>query len=175
MTGKKTICLCDDKDVQNAVKSIFMENILKKEGFEKSKNSSNKVIADFTNKAEQIFKNELKLTMDSFTTERKNEERKYVTCTAKISQDMKYDKVREFNEIAIKTFAAEDLNKNEDLTDGKFDDFIKKTYGSRSKYDKELDKQAEKMQDEIQKTRNIVNYTAKRTDDGKLIVELESK
>lgn len=195
MVSKKTICLgvgsiamafmlnacgggipsCDDSDVQDLVKSIYMDGYLKKHGITEIKDDSSKVVSEYGTKAEKLIKDKLKLTMNSFTTERKDEKRSRVVCTAKISGDMKDNEIRDALELMYRAVAAKmTLGKNEDLTDGKFDDYVKKYHGSQNNYERELDKEVEKIDDELHDSRYILEYTAKRTDDGKLIVEVEN-
>lgn len=161
---------CDDKEVQDLVKDAYLDFYLKRSGITDIKLHSDKAVSEYGEKAEQIFRTKLKLTMDSFGTVLTDEEKKLVGCNAEISKDMQDNDIRDAFELMFKAVAAKTLGKNEILTDKKFDDFIKRQFSSRSKYEKELDKQVEKADKELH---GPVLYDARRTDDGKLIVEID--
>lgn len=162
---------CDDKDVQDLVKDAYLDIYLKRRGITDMKLHSHKEVSEYGERAEQIFRTKLKLTMDSFGTVLTDEEKKLVGCNAEISKDMQDNDIRDALELMFKAVAAKTtLGKNEVLTDKKFDDFIRQQFGSQRKYEKELDKQTEKADKELH---GPVLYDARRTDDGKLIVEID--
>ena len=162
---------CDDKDVQDLVKDTYLDTYLKQSGITDLKLHSHKEVSEYGERAEQIFRTKLKLTMDSFGTVLTDEEKKLVGCNARISGDMRDNDIREAFELMFKAYAAKTtLGKNEVLTDRKFDDFIKRQFGSHSKYEKELDKLVEKADEELH---GLILYDARRADDGKLIVEID--
>ncbi len=169
---------CDDSDVQDAVKKIYLEAELKNEVFIPRVSDSQKEAGRFAKQAEELLTKELKLTMNNFVTDRVDEKRNRVTCQAKIAGDMKSDKIIEMLDLFNRAVAARSLNDGEVLTDGKFEDYIK-SMGGQSAYDKRLEKMADDydkmiIDKEFSDTQHNLEYTARRTDDGKLVVEAES-
>ena len=166
---------CDDSDVQDAVKKIYLEAYLKEAQINAMVDDANKEASNFGKKAKELFEKELKLTMSNFMTDRVDEKRNRVVCQARIAGDMSDDKVREALILIEKAMASKYvLSGSEVLTDGKFDDYIKRNYKSVSEYEKHIDKAVDKADEEFSKNQHNLEYTARRTDDGKLIVDVES-
>ena len=168
---------CDDSDVQDAVKKAYLEAFLQDEFFDELTKGSkgNKESKKFAKQADDLFKKELKLEMSSFTTERVDEKRNRVVCQARISGDMHDSKVQEGYELLDKALASVvTLRDNEVMSDGKFDEFIKKNYKSSNEYDKHVRKIVENVDKELHNNPHNLEYTARRTEDGKLLVEVEN-
>lgn len=164
---------CDDSDVQDAVKKIYTERWLENNFYGAVANDDHKETSNFSKKAQELVMKELNLTMNNFATNRVDEKRNRVTCQAKIAGDMKSDKIIEMLDLFNRAAAARSLNDGEVLTDGKFEDYIK-SMGGQSAYDKRLEKMADDYDKEFSDTQHNLEYTARRTDDGKLVVEVES-
>ncbi|TLD93566.1 hypothetical protein LS74_002305 [Helicobacter magdeburgensis] len=163
---------CDDSDVQDAVKKIYTERWLENNFYGAVANDDHKEASNFSKKAQELVMKELNLTMNNFATNRVDEKRNRVTCQAKIAGDMKSDKIIEMLDLFNRAAAARSLNDGEVLTDGKFEDYIK-SMGGQSAYDKRLEKMADDYDQEFSDTQHNLEYTARRTDDGNLVVEVE--
>ena len=156
MIGKKVICLgtiamtfmlnvygkgvlrCDDKDVQDKLIHLIMKKHLD-------------TLDD--KKAKQIVKNSLKITYgDSFTLRYgdKDDGVDYVKCIAKISKDIKYEKILEIVNLELLKY---------------------KKAMSSGEYNEMLDEEAQEVHSKLQKTTNCM-YEAERTDDGIHISDL---
>lgn len=164
---------CDDSDVQDVVKKIYTERWLENNFYGAVANDDHKEASNFSKKAQELVMKELNLTMNNFATNRVDEKRNHVTCQAKIAGDMKSDKIIEMLDLFNRAAAARSLNDGEVLTDGKFEDYIK-SMGGQSAYNKRLEKMADDYDKEFSDTQHNLEYTARRTDDGKLVVEVES-
>lgn len=98
-------------------------------------------------KAKQIFKNSLKITYgDSFTLSYrdKGDGVDYVECIAKISKDIKYEKILEIVNLEL-------LEYKKDMSPGEYNEM--------------LDEGAQEVHSKLQETTNCM-YEAVRTDDG---------
>lgn len=166
---------CDDSDVQDAVKKAYLEAELKNEAFIPRVSDSQKEAGRFAKQAEELLTKELKLTMNNFVTDRVDEKRNRVVCQARIAGDMDDDKVSELFTLIMKIQAAKSvLSGSEVLTDGKFDEFIKNNFKSTSEYEKQKDRFVDTLDKEFHDNQFNLEYTARRTDDGKLLVDVES-
>lgn len=165
---------CDDSDVQEEVKTQWMEHFLKGLGVIGAVNHSNRQMSEFGKQAEKILKEEIELELSHFSTERVDEKRNRAVCQAKISGDIDdKEKFREAIELLEKAGAAKRLPDDEVLTDTKFDEYIKRAYSTTSNYERKLDKLIEEIDESLNAMEHFIDYTAKTTDDGKLIVEVE--
>ena len=165
---------CDDSDVQEEVKTQWMEHFLKGLGVIGAVNHSNRQMSEFGKQAEKILKEEIELELSHFSTERVDEKRNRAVCQAKISGDIDdKEKFREAIELLEKAGAAKRLPDDEVLTDTKFDEYIKRAYSTTSNYERKLDKLIEEIDESLNAMEHFIDYTAKATDDGKLIVEVE--
>nr|WP_317402935.1 hypothetical protein [uncultured Helicobacter sp.] len=165
---------CDDSDVQEEIKAQWTEHFLKGVGVIGAVNHSKRQVSEFGKQAEKILKEEIELELSHFSTERVDDKRNRVVCQAKISGDIDdKEKFREAIELLEKAGAAKRLPDDEVLTDTKFDEYIKRAYSTTSNYERKLDKLVEEIDESLNAMEHFIDYTAKATDDGKLIVEVE--
>ncbi|BDB66940.1 hypothetical protein Hc94105_1142 [Helicobacter cinaedi] len=165
---------CDDSDVQEEIKAQWTEHFSKGVGIIGAVNHSNRQVSEFGKQAEKILKEEIELELSHFSTERVDDKRNRVVCQAKISGDIDdKEKFREAIELLEKAGAAKRLPDDEVLTDTKFDEYIKRAYSTTSNYERKLDKLIEEIDESLNAMEHFIDYTAKATDDGKLIVEVE--
>ncbi len=165
---------CDDSDVQEEIKAQWTEHFSKGVGIIGAVNHSNRQVSEFGKQAENILKEEIELELSHFSTERVDDKRNRVVCQAKISGDIDdKEKFREAIELLEKAGAAKRLPDDEVLTDTKFDEYIKRTYSTTSNYERKIDKLVEEIDESLNAMEHFIDYTAKVTDDDKLIVEVE--
>lgn len=152
---------CTDKDVQSEV----IKDIKGQMGLMQAGDSFN-----FMSEAYDI-------KLDKITTKNTNDEKKMVTCSASITMKMNMDK-KLAEKIVIeqtKDELSEKLKSGEKMTDANFEKLIKEKYGSMKAFDAIKEAAVEMML--ADKNMNFpedkpheFQYTAQRTDDGKLSV-----
>ena len=164
---------CDDSDVQDAVKKLYLENFLKINNFSDVSGDVKESIR-FNEEAKMLINNELKLTMSNFITD-KTDEKNRIVCQASITGNIADEKAREAFTLLEKAEAADiKLVGDEVLTDKEFDNFIKQNFGSSKNFDKLLDRYVDGIHKEFHNSQRNLTYIMKQTDNGELVIEVES-
>lgn len=143
---------CSDKDVKEALqdkfKQLFKEESIKDESM--------------PDDIKDLMVENFSFDFDSFTTESSDEKAKKVTCKAKVKMEMK------LTDKALDKMIDSMLESDKDMPASLNNDEFKKVFKDQMKkeFQKEFTKQFGGVHEEEGK------YTAQRTDDGKIVIEL---
>lgn len=108
-------------------------------------------------------------------TEKADNKRKRIICSANAHMNTPREVAERIFILGRKYDLLQYLEHGEKMTDTNFEKLIKEKYGSISAFNKEIDKAIDKKMKNINRDEMsaLIKYTAQRTDDGKLIVNIE--
>lgn len=174
-SSKTSTPKCSDKDVQDEVVKTIVQKMIENDF---KKHEREKLGEAYFKEWMSIMQDIGKFKFEKIVTEKTDDDRKRVTCSADltINSDPNKDALGKMFILTTKRELLIDLEPGEEMTDKNFEKLIKKQYGSMSAFNKEKDKEAKKLLEDAKKDKEQeqtvrMEYTAQITDDGKLIVK----
>ena len=126
-------------------------------------------------KVMELFLKETSVKLEKIMTEKTDNERKRIICSANAHINTPREVAEKVFILGRKYDLLQYLEPGEKMTDTNFEKLITKRYGSKSAFNKEIDKAIDKKMKDINRDEMsaLIKYTAQRTDDGKLIVNID--
>ncbi|EMZ39080.1 hypothetical protein [Helicobacter bilis] len=121
----------------------------------------------------ELFLKETSVKLEKIMTEKTDNERKRIICSANAHINTPREVAERVFILGRKYDLLQYPEPGEKMTDTNFEKLITKRYGSKSAFNREVNDELDAIMYELKELVTIIEYIAQRTDDGKLIVNIE--